>query len=313
MSSPIKEGVENVQHKENDSNIQVPKEPFSFIFSNYHKDVTNKDLQIIRITAEYFVANEITDLNSLLVQLKESFEDISQFNFCKADHPLNDLFLAFINQYKQIKICRSATAPPCIKNTGKDESSQNEFLQRCFKRSIFNEYAKEYHTEKEEANKLQKIQFYSFNWTKFKVVGKIIVDGIDETTVPEPLDFKMLSLKNINNTISTLFNEPTAFKVAESEPGKKSKRKLNVRGAGETRRKKNKNSPNLSTENGRMIECPITHKMVEADNFDKHLRILLSDPNYKQEREKYEAKHRLTNLTTDEIFENIQRIVQKGK
>ena len=81
---------------------------------------------------------------------------------------------------------------------------------------------------------------------------------------------------------------------------------MKIRAAGETRTKRDI----AQTENGdKRIKCPITGKLIPESQFDTHLKVLLSDPMYKEERKKYEDKHKLTNLSSTEVYENIKKLM----
>lgn len=269
----------------------VPKEPYPFSFISYDKNLSPRDLEIIKAAAAFCVANE--DLN-YLEKMKEQFSSNAQFGFLNPDHSLNETFIQFMNQYKQVK--QNTSDPPEFDYLNEDYKSV--FLRRSFQRAEYKEYAKELEHEKKKATRLQKIQFSAYDWTNFKIVRTLELSDTEN----EPLNFTELSLKKINKTSELpLFkdNEP----LLNVETSKTRKRK--VKAAGETRIKKRK-----AGETKKEIQCPITNKMVPEDKFDRHLQILLGDPHYKTEREKYKAKHKLTNLSSDQVFENIKNIAR---
>lgn len=269
----------------------APKEPYQFSFTNYDRNLPPRDLEIIKTAAAFCVANE--DLN-YLEKMREQFVRNPQFGFLNPDHPLNETFIQFINQYKQVK--QNTSTPPAFDYSNKDYKSL--VLRRCFQRAEYEEYAKELEDEKKQASWLQKIQFSAYDWTSFKVVHTIELSNTDN----EPLNFDELSLRRINKTSEIpLFNGEESSTNTEATKNKKRK----VKAAGETRMKKRK-----AGDNNKEIQCPITHNMIPEDKFDKHLQILLGDPHYKTEREKYKEKHKLTNLSSNEVFENIKNIAR---
>ncbi|GAV53481.1 hypothetical protein ZYGR_0AI07650 [Zygosaccharomyces rouxii] len=271
--------------------VIAPREPYPFAFTSYDKNLTPKDLEIIKAAAAFCVANE--DLN-YLEKMRKQFGNDPQFGFLNPNHSLNETFIQFMNQYKQVK--ENTLGPPAFDYLNEDYKSV--ILRRSFQRAEYREYSKELENEKKEASRLQKIQFSAYDWTNFKVVHTLELSNTEN----EPLNFAELSLRKINKTSELpLFSgdEPTT----NSETTKNRKRK--VKAAGETRIKKRR-----ADDNNREIQCPITNKMIPEDKFDRHLKILLGDPHYKMEREKYKAKHKLTNLSSDEVFENIKNIAR---
>lgn len=295
---------------------KTPKEPYQFVFSSYDKNVTSKGLDIIKLTAQFIVANE--DLNYMAI-LKEHYSTDSQFDFLNSGHPLNDIFIDFVNQYKQV-----------INNTSiqlktKDNIDINEeILRRCFERAEYDEYLKELGNEATRIKILQSIQFAAFEWTNFKLIGKISFEEDHEVSASygNPLDFGRLRLKNISQDdeeSTDIFSKPDLVNISKTDDVmeiKKSKRKIKVKAAGETRLKRQKQTrdlQNTKNTNKKVIECPITKQLIAEDKFDRHLQILLSDPRYNEEKLKYKAKHKLTNLTNDEAYENIKRLVRGTK
>ncbi|SJM87580.1 uncharacterized protein ZBIST_3769 [Zygosaccharomyces bailii] len=268
----------------------VPKEPYSFSFMSYDKNISLKDLEIIKTTAAFCVANEKTNY---LDELKKEFDEDSQLSFLKAEHPLNSIFVQFINQYKQIK--NNALGPPLFNYENSDYKST--ILRRSFQRAEYYEYSKEAENQKKQLTFLRKVQFAAFDWTNFNLVGKAYLKDTDKV----PLDFAELSLKKIDKTSRLDFFDEKDSNNNNERKGKKRK----LRAAGETRLKKKK----IETE-VREIECPITHKMIPEDRFDRHLQILLGDPDYSAEREKFKAQHKISNLSSDGVFENIKRLAK---
>lgn len=53
--------------------------------------------------------------------------------------------------------------------------------------------------------------------------------------------------------------------------------------------------------------------MIPELKFDNHLKTLLRDPRYKQEQDNFIRKNfsYASNLTTDQVYENIKRLVRK--
>lgn len=74
------------------------------------------------------------------------------------------------------------------------------------------------------------------------------------------------------------------------------------------------NDDKIATNLGaKLIKCPITGKMIPEGEFDTHLRNLLRDPSYKQQQENYIKKNFSfeSNITTDQVYENIKRLMKK--
>lgn len=279
-----------------EKNLEAQNEPYRFSFSSYDKSLSPRDLEIIKTAAEFCVVNE--DLH-YLDKMRQKFGSNPRFGFLNADHSLNKTFIQFVNQYKQLKT--NTPIPPAFDYVKEDYKST--ILRRSFERAEYREYTNELENEKEQVSRFQKIQFAALDWTNFKVVRRMELSDTDN----EPLEFEELSRKKIDTSPEiSLFGGKEAS--SSSEVTKNRKRK--VKAAGETRIKRKKDNENNVAVGIKEIQCPITHKMIPEDKFDRHLQILLGDPHYKMEREKYKAKHRLTNLSSDEVFENIKKIAK---
>ncbi|QLQ78800.1 hypothetical protein HG537_0B01480 [Torulaspora globosa] len=278
-----------------------PEEPYVFSFSNYDENITQRDLEIIKLAAAYCVANEN---NNYLEKMRDEFRDDELLGFLKPDHALNYTFVQFVNQYKQVK--ENSLGLPFFEWRKNDY--KYEILQRSFQRAEFNVYNEESRAKQDKFRSLQKIQFAAFDWTRFKVVNKVTVPTSDAGDLPAPLDFDKLALKRLEK--SEVLNIFDKFEADEAKKGSKSK-KRKLRAAGATRLKVGKTTTDTEVKaDFRYIKCPITNKLIPEDKFDKHLQVLLADPHYKIEREKFEAKHKLSNLSSTEVYENIKKVAK---
>lgn len=291
----------------------IPQNPYLFVFSTYDKNVSQMSLKIMKTTALYCIANEE---NEYLNLLRERYREEEIFAFLKPDHPLNPVFTGFINQYKQI-ISREFGP---LTDLGKD--FKLTLMRRCFKRAEYEEYALAMKEEQRQVYEKFKLKFSAYDWSSFKIIGKIAFSEEDQTKkLPEPLDFVSLSFKSLQKQTPDAFltsNIEISSQTENNSNGHddttkaklKKKPKMKIKAAGETRLKRDAFEASSKTENSKFIECPITHKMIPEHKFDKHIQILLSDPNYLKEREQFKAKHKLTNLTYEGVHENIKRLAK---
>ncbi|SCU96910.1 LADA_0H03400g1_1 [Lachancea dasiensis] len=284
-----------------DKIIPLVEAPYQFVFSTAGRNVSKRDLEIVKRTALYCVMNEDVDY---LKTLRIKCADIPSLGFLKLEHPLNPIFTSYVNQYKQVE----------LKDYGVRASMHKEgrigLLVRCFERAKHAEYTEKVQVQEVGAREHFKIKFSAYAWDQFDIIGK--VDFEEVQSFAEPLDFDMLSRKTLYKKtlqdtfgrsllISSLENPDTSVEKEGVKPKKRSKMK--IRAAGETRLK---HKPRLTSE--ALVECPITHKMIPESNFDKHIQVLISDPNYSKERQEYEAKNNITNLTLESVHQNIKRL-----
>lgn len=282
-----------------------PQEPYAFSFMSYAKKLTQRDLEIIKLSAAYCAANEDIDY---LEKMRQKFGEDDLFGFLKPSHALNETFVHFLNQYKKVK--SGQLGPPYFEL--KNEDFKYRILHRGFERAKFDEYSKELKSEKKRNLHLQKVQFAAFDWTKFKIVHEYTIPTSDSPETSEPLDFGQLALRRLGSADgSDIFEKIQEQEQAQDKATGSKSRKRKVRAAGETRlKRRNIGESAKSMASNKFIECPISHKMIPEEKFDKHLQVLLVDPHYKVEREKYEAKHKLSNLSSNEVYENVKRIAK---
>lgn len=302
---------ERTSDRQRSPNNSLPREPYPFVFSSYNKGVSPRDLAVIKTTAAFCAANKDADC---VVALKHRYAEDKQFGFLNPEHSLNQTFISFVNQYTQIL---SGELGPL---TELGEDYKKTILQRSFQRAEYQEFSLELKASRKRLLEAHKIKFAAVDWENFTVVGTFALDDTqDGDVLPAPVSFAELSCRALDAGELELFagNEAALQGTGAEEtpeagpkPSKNKKKKsIKIKAAGETRLKRS-NAQAEANPRPKQIECPITHRMVPEEKFDRHLQILLSDPNYKEEREKYEAKHKLTNLTTDEVYQNIKRIAR---
>ncbi|AMD19567.1 HCL584Cp [Eremothecium sinecaudum] len=271
---------------------QEENEPHHFKFSSYTDNMQPRDLEIIKTTALFCVVNEE---NNYVSAMREKYSDNPIFRFLNPSNSLNSVFTSFINQYKQIK----SKEYGILSELQKDY--RHKILKRAFNRACYNEKSKLLEENEKQVLESMKIRFAAIKWDQYELVEtfKITDEDLEDTSIPIAPDFNELTKFSLTNNFKTLFIAPE-----ESNNTKKSKRKnIKVKAAGTTRFKRKVNN------NTNVIECPITHRLIPEDQFQKHLNILLTDPNYKTEMDKYKAANNLTNLSTENIHQNIKRLL----
>ncbi|SCU99468.1 LAME_0G03290g1_1 [Lachancea meyersii CBS 8951] len=280
-----------------------PATPSPFVFSTADRNVPKRDLEIVKKTALFCVLNEKNDyLNTLRAKGAEH----PLLGFLDTRHPLNEVFTNFINQYKQVARKEFGVRARFL------QEGQMGLLNRCFERAKYAEFSEKLQVEEAKTRERFKLKFFSYAWENFQTLGSVEFKNEDEYA--EPLDFdtlrqKTLQLSSHKTTFGGVLALSSLAKVEnvplEKDAKPKKKNKMKIRAAGETRLKQNSGS-NSQT----LVECPITHKMIPEANFDKHIQVLLSDPNYTKERQEYEAKNNITNLTLENVHQNIKRLSQ---
>lgn len=288
-----KRSSQNAESNNGKETENRPLEPYPFVFSTYRNDVGKKDLDLIKATAHFCAINSGVDY---LEKLRAKYSSDSRFAFLRHDHSLNPVLTEFINQYEQIS---AGEYGPLADIKG---PIKKILLFRAFQRAQSQEFQDELKYEMRETSKRLRIRFSAYQWNKFELVERITFSEEDEKEgLPSSVDFEHLKRTKLTQDIS-IFKERKEDKTTT----KRKRKNMVIKKAGETRLQHEKYQNNFNEQN---IKCPITGKLIPESQFDEHLRTLLSDPQYKEEKEKYESKHRLTNLTTTEVYENIKKLV----
>lgn len=238
--------------------------------------VTNKDLDILKLTAQ-FVAVNGPDYKQAI---KNKYHDqILQFGFMDSQHSLNPLFEKYVDQYTRILNDDIKTVP------------SDEVLLRAYKRAEWETTQRDQQQKKIQDEEDKKIRFARVDWNDFSVVATIQFDEVDSITeLEQPVTIEQLQLKSLDEKSKQV----TAIKSDETPSG------IKIKEFGSTRLK--------SIQKEKFLQCPLTGKMIPEKDFQRHIEILLRDPKYQDEKAKYEAKIQNTNLNPDEVAKNINAL-----
>ncbi|ODQ61647.1 hypothetical protein WICANDRAFT_75853 [Wickerhamomyces anomalus NRRL Y-366-8] len=248
--------------------------------------ITSKDLEIIKLTALFVAKNGENYIN----QIKNKYKDqTAQFSFLNDSHSFHQLFLSFLKQYRKLI------------NSKEDIDLDHDVLEESYKRAKFNELNKINTVKSKELEEAKKLKYASIDWQDFIVVETINITDIDShTEFPLPLtiaDLQYRSLEQKSQDISI----PSVTPIADTK--ETSAKPMKIRSYGETRLKRGQQS-----QGEKLVECPITGKLIPESNFERHMQILLRDPKYKQEKLNYESKIKNSNLSTSEVVNNIKNL-----
>lgn len=289
----------------------IPK-PRGLSFIPPNIPVSLVDAEIIKTTA-FFVAK---NGKSYIAALKKHVELDSQFEFLNERNSLNKLFFAYVAQFVLLINKPEATVE-------KFEENCKDFtvlLDSAFQRA---EYDKKQENEQKSAQsqlEKERLDYASIDWQDFFVAETIEFTAIDKVSeLPLPLNIVDLQYRSLRDKAASglLEEAPPDYEPekVEQSSGLPSEREIRtpktqpkgmkVRSAGETRIRRNQ------TNSEKMLTCPLTGRAIPASKFQQHITILLRDPKYKEEKKRYEAKTRGSNLTTDQVYENMKNLVEK--
>ncbi|KAI5955082.1 PRP21 [Candida jiufengensis] len=222
-------------------------------------------------------------------------------------------------------------------------------LTKSYNRALYIKQNHQKSKQKAKSEKEKLLNFASINWQDFSILSIINFNQIDKvkelnepisrdsliqrslTSKTKEIELKKSKIPLIQNPIEndkndkskdfTTLDSPESSEINKPPPIKGMK----IKSAGSTRLKKQKNSQTSSTTTSQLsttttttttstkIKCPITGKLIPQQDFDQHLKNLLRDPSYKQQQENYLKKNFSyeSNISTDQVFNNIKRLMKK--
>lgn len=288
--------------------------PLNFVVEK--SNVSPIDYEVLKLTALFTARNGEQYLKQLHThEINRGFK--SQFEFINKNHSLNLLFMSLVDQYKRVLNILTH-------NDVNDFDPDLDLFKDAYKRAIHCKQNKQQAKAQKNLDKERRLQYASIDWQDFTIVGNIEFTDVDQVVeLPEPLNRQDLVFRSLQDKTKDLdlvpipvspkpipsTIEPTSSTTDSKEPQPSDSDRLpfkgKIRAAGESRLKKR--TKELT------IICPITQKPIPELEFDQHLKVLLKNPNFSQERDNYIKKNfkYSSNLTNDEVFENIKRLSRK--
>jgi splicing factor 3A subunit 1 len=212
-----------VAAKQADEEAKGPPKPPDFQFSARMPRMSQKDLEIVRLTALFAAKNG----RQFMTQLAQREAGNPQYQFLIPNHTFHNFFQSMVDQYsvllKEGGVDGDGTKAQAdrvaeLKNNVRDKY---HVLARAKQRA---EYAKWLEVEKqkqEEAEEQKKMEFASIDWNDFVVVETIVfTDGDDVADLPPPTtlnDLQYASLEEKNKvSISSNLRIEEAFPFEET-------------------------------------------------------------------------------------------------
>lgn len=322
--------------REVEPEVEAVPEPAQFQFLTKLPPISALDLEIIKLSA-LFVAQNGSQYGHGLLDHQRKKRQEAQFEFINPLHSLNPLYNEYVKQYKAL----FALNPDTL------QAQSDNVVQNAYQRAKYERLHRAKAKDEKRLQREKQVAYASVDWQDFAVVGRIQFDAVDEVrelAVPmnrEELVFRSLESKRSNLSVdSAVGQEPQESPQAPADipvvpakaegqiqPQVADKRQtvpkgMKIRAAGESRLKTRPSaaastSSTASSASGSepTIKCPITGQQVPELKFDAHLKILLRDPRYKEQQDNFIKKNFTysSNLSTDEVYENIKRMTNKRK
>lgn len=329
--------IEEKNGSESKNGEQKPtiEKPDELFFATDLPPVSTHDLEVIKAVALYVACNSDKHGEVFQRQMDRAGRR-NQFAFMNKNHTLWRLFQKYIKQYREIiekSNNKSSTHIDRYHNLGK-----SELFSRAYNRASYERSHKQAQKDRFAEERSKQLHYASIDWQDFTLVAKVNFDAVDEVSelaVPllkEDVMYRSLQSKSKElelevsaarkpselgvhgETGDKVENVPAGPEVARAEESAQEVARprappkgMKIRAAGESRLKRKAN------EAERNIQCPITGKQIPELQFDTHLKVLLRDSRYQEQKDNFMRKNFTfsSNLTTDQVYENIKRLVNK--
>lgn len=336
--SYYKQKLEHKPEVPQDGNVQIkesePEKPRELLFLTDLPPVSNIDNEIIKSCALYIACNSDKHIEALRRHMERKGKR-NQFAFLNRNHTLHLLFQSYVKQYTVIIETAKKEGEKALEMDKLLHSNSHDFFERAYSRAAYEKKHRIETRARQEETKQKQLRFASIDWQDFSLVAKVGFSTIDEVSeLALPISREEIMYRSLNSRSKELelrYEEKKEEKESketqenkeeqdeskenqkESKEDEEEKPKehkipkgMKIRAAGESRLKKKKAAE-------RTIQCPITGKQIAELQFDTHLRVLLRDPSYKEQQENFVKKNFTysSNLTTDQVYENIKRLVHK--
>lgn len=316
-SDRARAAVENVQ-------------PLRFLLDRKSMKISPLDLKVIKLVAQFVAVNGESFIKELNKKRSNSVEMSAQLGFLDTKHSMHGIYEFYLAGYKEIlerdeHIMQDITS-----------FNQTEFLDRCYLRAEHNKKLDMEKQSKTEANERERKYYASIDWDDFSVVETVEFTDLDEVAeLAVPLNRNELQFRSlVQKQASSMIEEaPPDYEEAErkpvninanhsNKPHPKPRRPvpkgMKILSAGKSRlqaEQSRQSNGQVDPETGeKLLKCPLTGKLIPESKFAKHISILLMDPRYKDEKRRYESKFKYgSNLTSREVYENIQAMVEDDK
>lgn len=273
----------------------VKERPRDFKFSTPLPPISARDLDILRLTAQFVAKNGRSFITTLSQRESRNY----QFDFLRSNHTLYPYFNVLVQQYSQI------LAPPPSLNSFLSQS-RAEILQRCERRADFaKDQALAIDKQKEEEEK-ERIARQSIDWHAFTIVETIEFTPSDETAeLAAPVDLQTLRTASLEQKalMTSLAAPSLAFTSSSTRP-----LAIEAPPPGVVDDHTNPARRSYLPKTTAMMKCPRCGEMYRSDEIDEHMRIELLDPKWKIQKELENKRRSGTNLYTETAAQNLKRL-----
>jgi splicing factor 3A subunit 1 len=179
-----------------------PPKPADFTFSARMPPISQKDLDIVRLTA-LFVAKNGRNFGTQIAQ-REATK--AQFQFLMPNHTFHTFFQHLVEQYTTLLQASGLDGEGSRLQDERTRELQaaidNKYavLTRAKERANYGRFQKTERVKKEEQEQARKMEFARIDWNDFSVVETIVFDDADEqANLPPPMSLAELQYASLED------------------------------------------------------------------------------------------------------------------
>ncbi|KAH8884244.1 Surp module [Thozetella sp. PMI_491] len=191
---------------------QGPPQPPDYRFSARMPRMSQKDLEVVRLTALFVAKNG----RQFMTQLAQRETSNPQFQFLIPNHTFHNFFQSMVDQYTFLLRDSGVNGEGTkaqeerVSDLRENVSNRLNVLARAKQRAEFTKWQEKEKAKAEEEEEKKKIEFASIDWNDFVVVETIVFSEADEQAqLPPPttlndLEYATLEEKNKASISSNL-------------------------------------------------------------------------------------------------------------
>ncbi|KAL2161124.1 hypothetical protein VTH06DRAFT_8343 [Thermothelomyces fergusii] len=182
-----------------------PPKPPDFQFSARMPRMSQKDLEIVRLTALFVAKNG----RQFMTQLAQREASNPQFQFLIPNHTFHNFFQSMIDQYS-ILLRETGAQQERVEQLRQNVADKYKVLARAKQRAAYAKWQEAEKAKQEEEEEKKKIEFARIDWNDFVVVETIVfTEADDQANLPPPttlndLQYASLEEKNKVSVSSSL-------------------------------------------------------------------------------------------------------------
>lgn len=335
---------------QDEENIRIAKPP-DLPFLIDLPIISQRDLDVIKATALYIAQNGKQKIPKLLqhetkLNNRAQFEFLNESHslhglFQKYIQQYKTVIALYKNSPEE-----NDEEYHLLRQLIQSPRGEYDILTQAYNRAQYIKQNKVIEKREQEESKARQLHYALIDWQDFSLIAEVdfnAIDAVKELSIPlkrddlikRSLDARSKDIElpkvaaaaaaavvatttpeviNTKDQVQTQDEKQSSSEADNGTPVPSAPpiKGMKIRAAGTSRLKKPlETNTTMTTKN--TIKCPITGKLIPENEFDTHIKTLLRDPRYKKEQENYIRKNfsYASNITTDQVYENIKRFVKK--